>query len=229
VAVAAAGVVGLVFGSWAVAASNAPTGNATAIAFYDRSEAVMAGYQGLAFSGGGTSYEVVRAGAVPFDFGVTQAGFKRAADQVLVVQRGGVVVEEVDTLSAPAEPSLVIWKEGPTQWVEQLQRPGACVYAVREAGAADFATIGQPFVEPAGSNFAALKHSGNEDIVLSTYPDEGTTAHETDRINAASGLWQSSTTVYLGGPYSGSSTSMSAFRYGRVKPLVSLPAVGSCR
>jgi hypothetical protein len=228
VAAAAAGLAALAPGSSAVAASDAPTGNRAAIVFYDRSEAVMGGYQGLTFSGAGASYKVAQTGGVPFALGVTEAGFKRASDQVLVVQRGGVVFEEVDTLSAPGEPSLVVWKEGPTRWVEQLQRPGACVHAVDAQGAADFATIGQSFVEPEGSNFAPLQHSRGDETVLSTYSDEGATAHETDHIDAASGQWQFSRTVYIGGPFGGGTTSMSAFRYARVKPLVLPPPAGRC-
>jgi hypothetical protein len=227
-AVATAGLVAwLVLGSWALAASSAPTGNKAAIVLYHRSEAAMAAYQGLAFSGGGTSYTIDH--AIPgFAWGATPAGYKRASDDVSVIQRGGVVVEEVDMLSAPGEPSLVIWTAGATRWVVQLQRPGACVWAVPAKGGGMFATVGQPFVEPDGSTFAALQRSGRVEIVRSTYPDQAATAQETDSINAVSGLWQSSTTVYRGDPRGVFATSMSAFRYTRAKPLVPLPPARRC-
>ena len=106
---------------------------------------------------------------------------------------------------------------------------GAGVNALMAQGAGDFATIGQPFVQPEGSTFAALRRSGDEQIVRSTYPDEGATAHATDHINAMSGVWNSSAVVYLGGPFNGFATSMSKFNYARTRPLVPVPSLGQCR
>jgi hypothetical protein len=214
----------------ALAASDAPSGNAAAIAFYERSAAATSAYQEIDFRGAGTSYEV-RPNSHPtlFALGSTPAGFKRASDDVKLIQRHGVVVEEVDRFSTPGEPSLSVWKEGPHKWVGQLQRPGACASAVTAAGAADFATIGQPFVEPEGSTFAALKRVAGETTVVSTYADEGATAHETDTINATSGLWISSSVIYRGGPFDGNATSMSTFRYKHTAPVIAIPPAGRCR
>lgn len=220
---------GLVSRSAAVAASNAPAGDRAAIAFYERSEADMAGYQEITFRGVGTSYgPATHVGPAPFAVGSTPSGFKPASDTVKVIQRGGIVVEEVDTFSAPGQPTLTVWKQGTHKWVEQLQRPGACVYTVAAAGAADFATIGQPFVEPEDSTFALLMRIGGANIVRSTYPDEGATAHETDIINASSGLWISSSVSYHGGPFTGFATSMDMFHYDRTARVIAVPSAGHC-
>lgn len=214
----------------AVAASNAPTGSTAAIAFYKRSATAMARYQELMLSGEGASYEVrVHAGPTPFAIGFTPSGLKKATDSVKLIQRRGVVVEEVDTLSAPGEPSLTIWNEGRQRLVEQLQRAGACAYAVTPTGTAAFATIEQPFVDPEGSKFALLMRIGGAYIVRSTYQDEGATAHETDIVHAKSGLWISSVVAYQGGPFNGAATAMDMFRYKRAAPLIAVPRVGKCR
>jgi hypothetical protein len=149
---------------------------------------------------------------------------------VSVIQRVGKVVEEVDRLSAAGEPSLVLWIEGPSKWFFQVQRPGACVTKLRgEYGAANFATVGEPYVDSSGSAFAALQRVGAEDVVRSTYRDEGAHAQEIDTINAASGLWQSSAVVYRGGPYPApASTSMTSIRYTRVAPIIQPPHTGHC-
>jgi hypothetical protein len=218
-------------GSVAIAGSNAPTGNKAAIAFYRRSESVNASYESIAFSGGGTSYKIVaHAGteAAKFGFGSTPKGFQHASDQVRVIQRKGVVAEEVDTLSAPGQPSVVVWNEGSSRWVAEVQHPGACVFAVSTFGI--YAYIGQPFVQPDGSTFAALQLAHGDEIVRSTYPDEGFTAREVDAINADSGLWVESVTAYgAGSNQLAYLTSMSGFHYSRDSPLIPEPRIGQCK
>ena len=161
--------------------------------------------------------------------GSVPSGFRSAKDDVTVLQRGGVVVEEVDTFSAPGAPSLTVWASNSRPRVERLRGAGECVHAVTAAGAADFATIGRPFVDPAGSTFAPLLHIDTNNIVQSTHLHERVTAHETDIISIASGLWLFSSVNYVGGPFNGFATAVYRFRYRRTAPIIQPPAAGSCR
>ncbi len=216
----------------AVAGSDGPAGNHSAIAFYARSAAANARYQEISFVGHGARYSVGKGpNDILYALAFALRGTKPASDRVFVVQRGGKVVEEVDRLSAAGEPPLVLWIVGSGKWFFQVQRPGACVKKLIGAhGAANFATVGEPYVDPSGSTFAALQHIGGEDIVLSTYMDEGAHAQEIDAINPASGLWQSSAVVYSGGPYPRpAATSMTSIRYTRLAPIVQPARISHCR
>jgi hypothetical protein len=216
----------------AVAGSDAPAGNRAAIALYARSAAATARYQEISFLGHGARYAVGKApNDIAYALAFAPGGSKAASDRVSVIQRAGKVVEEVDRLSAPGEPPLVLWIEGPRKWFVQVQRPGACVKKLAgEYGAANFATVGEPYVDSSGSTFAALQRVGGEDIVRSTYRDEGAHAQEVDAINPASGLWHSSAVVYSGGPFPAPAvTSMTSIRYTRVAPIIQPPSTGPCK
>lgn len=213
----------------AVAASDAPSGSRPAIAAYKRSEVANASYQEISFVGHGARYGLGKGpNDISYALAFSPRGTKPASDHVSVIQRAGKVVEEIDKMSAAGQPSLVIWIKGRT-WFGQLQRPGACVKKLTsEYGAANFTTIGEPFVESSGSTFAALKRVGGDEIARSTYKDEGANAREADTINSSSGLWQSSTVTYSGGPYSRpATTSMTSFRYTRDAAVIQ-PRVGHC-
>ena len=189
----------------------------------------MARFQEITFFGRGLSYHVPSRSGVLYVVGFTPPGFKQARDRVSVIQRQGKVVEEGDRLSPSGLPALTIWHERRDKRIARVQRPGACAQKLSTTTAINaFSTTGQPFVEPDGSTFAALQLVGGNDIVRSTYADEGATAHEIDEISAASGLWRSSAVVYLGGKYSGAATSMSSFRYTRRAPIIAPPSVGHC-
>ena len=122
---AAAGALGaLAIGATiAVAATTPPTGNAGAIAFYKQSRIAMAAYDGIAFKGAGTSYKVIKqpgSDTFKFDFGATPRGYSAAVASVRVVQRNGVITEEIDTLKAPGKPALRVWQDGGTEVGELL-------------------------------------------------------------------------------------------------------------
>jgi hypothetical protein len=232
VCVAAVVSVGLVSTGTAVAGSDAPAGNRAAIALYARSAAANARYQEISFVGHGARYSVGKGpNDILYALAFAPRGSKPATDRVSVIQRAGRVVEEVDRLSAAGEPPLVLWIEGSDRWFVRVQRPGTCVKKLTgESGAANFATIGEPYVDSSGSTFAALQRVGAEDIVRSTYQDEGAHANEVDAINAASGLWHSSAVVYTGGPYGGpATTSMTSIHYTRLASFIQPPRTRHCR
>ena len=115
----------------AAAASNHPAGNRAAIAFYDRSEAVMARFQEITFFGRGLSYHVPSRSGVLYVVGFTPPGFKQARDRVSVIQRQGKVVEEGDRLSPSGLPALTIWHERRDKRIARVQRPAACARSYR--------------------------------------------------------------------------------------------------
>jgi len=213
----------------AAAAAAPPTGNAGAIAFYKQSRSAMAAYEGIAFKGGGTSYQLVSqggAGAFNFDFGTTPRGYSAAVASVRVVQRNGVVTEEVDTLKAPGKPPLRLWQSGGTE-VGELLTPKPCLRLVT-ANSASFATVGQRFVG-LSARFAKLTAlSGSLRVVHSSYALGGGTAHEQDTIALATHLWKASHLVVSGGPNNNSFLTESDFRYSRSQRFITPPSLGRC-
>jgi hypothetical protein len=211
----------------ALAASSAASGNKAAIKFYRQSQSAMAGYQGISFTASGTSYEILHQAGFDnfkFDFGLTPPGFTRAVADVLVVQRNGLVTQEVDTLRAPGLPTLRLWHTSGVL-IGEVMDSRACALTV--TGGGYLAAVGGPYVGVAG-RFAALKRKHGNEVVRTTLAAGGGTAHETDTIDASNGLWKASTFHLRGGPYSGQSLSESGFKYSRLQQLALLPQLGRC-
>jgi len=214
----------------AAAASVGPSGDPATIAFYKQSRAAIEGYKGIAFLGGGTSYEVIRQSGgdvFKFDFGATPKGYTSAVAHVRVVQHKGVVTEEVDTLAAPGQPSLRIWQSAGTE-IGEVLTSNRCPELV-PANSASFTTLGQPFVVLHGS-YAALQQEGSRRrIVASSYPLAGGIARERDTIDASTHLWLASRLVVGGGSYNGSSLSESDFAYSHSQRFIPPPKLETCR
>lgn len=189
----------------------------------------MAAYQGIAFKGGGTSYKVIRqpgGDTFKFDFGATPQGYSTAVATVRVVQRRGVITEEIDTLKAPGKPALRVWQDGGTE-VGELLTAKPCTELI-PANSASFVTVGHRFVGLSG-RFAALSApSGSLRVVRSSYALAGGTAHERDTIAAASHLWRASHLVIAGGPYNHSFLDESDFSYSRLQRFVTPPTPHRC-
>jgi hypothetical protein len=228
------GCVGLAVGASSTIAysGHAAVASLSAKQFYARSQAAMAAYEGIAFTGGGTSYEIVPQAGVNnfrFDFGETPAGYTKAVDKVTVVAHGGTVVEEIDTLSAAGLPRLRLWRVA-GEFVGEVLVAHACALLIPKTNAG-FVAVGRSFVALGGYHFAKLGTPANRPgvrIVRSTYPLAGGTAHETDTIAASSFLWQAQKLVVRGGPFSGASLSESRFRYSRTRKISTPPLVGRC-
>jgi hypothetical protein len=211
----------------ALAASSAPSGNKAAIKFYRQSQSAMAGYQGISFTGSGVSYEILHQPGFDnfkFDFGSAPKGFTHGVADVLVVQRNGLVTQEVDTLRAPGLPALRLWHTSGLVIGEVMD---SRVCAVTVTGGSSFVTVGGTYVGIVG-RFAALKRKHGNDLVRTTYAAGGGTAHEADTIDASNGLWKASTSRLRGGPYSGQSLSESGFKYSHLQQLALLPQLGRC-
>jgi hypothetical protein len=224
--------VAALLGGAGAAALAATGGNAKAIAFYARSQTAMAAFQGIHFKGGGTSYTVVPTSGgtdnFRFDFGSTPAGYSRAVDQVQVVQRGGQVVEEVDTLTAPGLPTLKIWQQKSIEVGEVVNGAKTCAELIPK-NSASFVTIGRPFVVFASYTFGKLTTPKKGlRLVRTSYPLAGGIAHERDTISAATRLWRSSHLVVTGGPYDKNFLNESHFSYSRTHAMVRAPRLGRC-
>jgi len=208
----------------------AARGDRHAIAIERASRRAIAAYQGIAFTGRGTSYEIVplRGGAdsFRFDFGATPTGYRAAVASVLIVARHGVVQEEVDTLRAAGLPALRLW-QGAAVEVGEVLGAKRCPMLVPHNTAA-FSTPGQPFVAVNGTFAKPQRRAGGTTLVHSSYPLGGGVAHETDTIASARHLWTGSRVVVVGGPYNGSSLSESRFAYARSQRLRQPPRLRRC-
>jgi hypothetical protein len=207
-------------------------GNAKAVTFYTKSQTAMAAYAGISFVGGGTSYKVIpTAGGIDnfrFDFGATPAGYTSAVAHVQIVQSGGVVVEEVDTLQTPGQPTLRIWQERTVEVGEVENGAKTCAELIPK-NSASFATVGRPFVVFAGYTFAKLTTpKAGLRLVRTTYPLAGGTAHERDTISAKTHLWRASHLLVTGGPYNKNFLNDSHFTYQRTQAIIAAPRLGRC-
>ena len=207
-------------------------GNAKAIAFYTKSQTAMAAYDGIHFTGAGTSYKVIpTTGGIDnfrFDYGTTPAGYSAAVAHVQIVQKGGVVVEEVDTLKAPGQPTLRIWQQSTTEIGEVVNGTKTCAELIPK-NSASFATLGRPFVGFTGSTFAKLTTpKAGLRVVSTTYPLAGGVAHEHDTISAKTHLWRGSHLLVTGGPYNNNFLNDSHFTYKRVQATIAAPQLGRC-
>jgi hypothetical protein len=213
----------------ALATAARPTGNPGAIAFYKQSRTAMAAYEGIAFKGTGTSYEIIRqpgGDSFRFDFGAAPRGYSAAVAKVLVVQRNGVITEEVDTLKAPGKPALRVWQSGAAEVGELLTRK-PCTELI-PANSASFVTVGHRYVGLSGRFAKLTVLGGSLRVVSSSYSLAGGTAHERDTISAASHLWQSSHLVIAGGPYNHSFLTESNFSYNRSQRFITPPTPHRC-
>jgi hypothetical protein len=230
-AIIVASVTAAALGAATVAAATTG-GNAKAMAFYTKSQTAMAAYEGIRFVGGGTSYRVLPAsGGVEnfrFDFGSTPAGYSSAVAHVQIVQKNGLVVQEVDTLKAKGLPTLRIWQQKSLEIGELVSGAKTCAELIPK-NSASFATLGRPFVVFASYTFAKLTTPKlGVRVVATTYPLAGGTAHEHDTISAKTHLWRASHLLVTGGPYNNNSLSESHFAYQRSKAAVGAPSLGRC-
>jgi hypothetical protein len=232
---ALAGAAGLLVAVLGAAAALGARGNANAASFYARSRAAMAGYEGISFRGGGTSYAVApqRGGydSFRFDFGAAPAGYRKSVDHVRVVQAHGVVREEVDTLVAHGLPALRVWQTGVLE-VGEVMTAHPCPEIVPKNNAS-YVTVGRPFVVFSGRyRYAKLGRRGRGAhalrVVRTTYPLAGGTAHEKDQISARTRLWHHSHLIVRGGPYNANFLSESHFTYRRVARYEAPPPIGHC-
>jgi len=189
----------------------------------------MAAYAGIAFKGGGTSYKLIRqrgGDTFKFDFGATPKGYSAAVASVRVVQRKGVITEEVDTLKAPGKPPLRLWQDGGVE-VGELLTAKPCPELI-PANSASFVTVGHLYVGLSGrfSKLAALG-SGLR-VVRSSYSLAGGTAHQRDTIAVATHLWRASHLVVAGGPYNHNFLTESDFSYSRSQRFIKPPALHRC-
>jgi hypothetical protein len=213
----------------AAAAGLPASGNPTTISFYKKSRAAMDTYQGISFRGGGTSYKVIHQNGgdvFKFSFGATPAGYRSAVAHVTVVQRKGVITEEVDTLVASGEPPLRLWQSAGSE-IGELLTPKPCPELV-PSNSASFTARGHHFVIVQGT-YAPLKRSGSSlSVVASSYPLGGGIARERDTINTSSGLWQASHLLVVGGPNGGDSLGESGFSYRVTQRFIPVPTLGRC-
>ncbi|MHB8659756.1 MAG: hypothetical protein ACYC91_17775 [Solirubrobacteraceae bacterium] len=219
-----------IYASIALSAASAPTGNKSAIRFYRASQAAMARFQRISFTSQGTSYRIVHEGFDNFsyDFGSVPHGYSRAIAHVIVVQRNGRVVEEIDTLKARGLPTVRVWRfrSDLTAIGRVLDRHGCPVLFDHDNNS--FVNVDAPFVTLNGSNFAPLERRGANELVRSSYPSNGGTFHEADTINASSRLWSVSVQTLKGGPFNGARLFEDAYHYGASQRFESPPQLGRC-
>ena len=209
----------------------ATTSNPQAAALYGESQAAMARYEGISFTGTGVSYKIIPAQGYDnfrFDWGTTPPGYKSAVDHVQVVQSGGQVTEEVDTLTAPGLPALRLWQHGPIGEVGEVMTSTPCAETIG-ANNASYVTVGKPFVNDTGYVFAALSHGKHGRwIVRSTWSLSGGTAHETDTISGPTHLWVHSHVLLDGGPYNGDTLTEKQFHYSTSQAYEPPAQLGRC-
>jgi hypothetical protein len=212
-------------------AATGTTGDAQAIAFYSQSQSAMAGYEGIAFEGAGVSYKIIPAQGYDnfrFDFGTTLPGYRTAVDHVQVVQSGGRVIEEVDTLTAPGLPALRLWQHGPIGEVGEVMTATPCAETIAP-NAASYVTVGGPYVVDSGFDFAPLKHGKHGHVLVrSTWSLSGSVVHETDTISASTHLWVRSHAVLSGGANNGDTLTEKDFHYSRSQAYEPPPQLGRC-
>lgn len=214
----------------ALAADFGATGNQRAIRFYRSSQTAMARYATIRFTGGGTAYKLIRGSFDDFAyaFGSVPRTYSRATDSVVVVQRGGNVVEEIDTLSAKGLPPVRVWRDHPGSSAVGLvlDRKGCPVSFHHDNNS--FVRVGNTFVSLGGIHFGALEPRGATTIVHSRYPSSGGTAYQTDTIGSASHLWAGSQFVLRGGAFSGASLSETGFSFSHRSAYQVPPALRRC-
>lgn len=214
----------------APAATFGASGSRAAIHFYRSSQLAMARYATIRFTGKGTAYKIIRGGVENFAyaFGSSPRGFTRATDQVVVVQRGGRVAEEIDTLSADGLPSVRVWRnQAGTNAVGQVLGAKGCPVLFRN-DRNSFVRVGEPFVSLAGIRFMPLQTRGAMTVVRSSYASSGGTAHQTDAISTDTRLWSASRFVLRGGAFSGAALSESAFSFSHRSAFQSPPRNRRC-
>lgn len=210
-----------------VAKGTAPSGNAAAIKLFEQSQSAIASYQGVSFMGGGVSYKIESESGwddFAFDLGRTPSGYSRATDAVLVVQHNGLVVEEIDTLSAAGLPGIRIWQTGAETAVGEVMDAHPCTSSFADAN--HYVTVGAPFIGStlSGYQFAAPQKNGAEELVSFTIPAAGGTADDTVTIDAANDLWQALTLQIHGGASNGLAITENNFTYNRTQPSEQPPA-----
>lgn len=210
-------------------AAVAASGDSAAISVFKQSRAAMAAYEGIAFHGRGTSYRVVHetgGNGFKVDFGATPKGYSAAVAHVRVVQRHGVITEEVDTLIAPGKPTLRLWQTRGTE-IGELLTAKPCPELV-PTNSASFVTLGVRFVTLNGT-FAPLAPQGAAlTLVTRGFPLAGGVARESDTIDLATHLWQASHLVIAGGPFDRDFLDESGFRYSRSQRFLNPPALQKC-
>jgi len=228
--IAACGALGALAIGTPVAVAAAPaTGNAKAIAFYKQSSSAMAAYEGIAFKGGGTSYEVISqpgGDTFKFDFGATPKGYHAAVAAVRVVQRRGVITEEIDTLKARGQPPLRLWQSGGAE-IGELLTAKPCPKLI-PANSASFVTVGRRYVGLSGRFAKLTVLSSSLRVVRSSFALAGGTAHENDTIAVATHLWRASHLVVAGGPYNNNFLTESHFSYNNSQRFITPPALRKC-
>jgi hypothetical protein len=214
-------------------AAAASSGNRQSVRLYSRAQATVGRYQGVTFTGGGTSYKILhRPGYDDFAyfFGATPRGYHRASDRVLVVIRHGRVVEEVDTLSAKGLPSVRTWLDDTHGMVlgRVLDARGCAVFFSDDS--ASFVGINQRFGFADNPRFTAPRREGSSWLLQSSYPLAGGVAHEVDTLRSTRGglLWSSSRLRLTGGFYSGDQLSAGDFGYRLRDAAPPLPQLGRC-
>jgi hypothetical protein len=220
----------LAIGCVVSAAAAAPaSGDAAALALERQAQTAMGAYQGISFTGGGTSYRVIhQAGGDTFKFyfGSVPKGFRAAVAHVRIVQRKGLVTEEVDTLVAAGEPPLRIWQSKGLE-VGELVGSKSCPELI-PTNPASFFTVGSPLVGVHGHYSPLAAATATTEVLASSYRLAGGTAHERDTIDTATHLWRASRFVVSGGPYNGNFLSESGFAFSRTQRFLAPPRLHTC-
>jgi hypothetical protein len=214
----------------ALAAASGPTGNQPAIKLFEKSVAALAAYQGISFTGHGALYTIIPEPGGTYK-GVPQpnfdefnenvggvgvpAGYHAATDQLLIVQHGGLVTEEIDTLSAPGLPMVRQWQgaDGGADGEVLTSNPCGLTYTAHF----HWVVVGAGFYGAstgfAGYRFAALSKTAAGDLVTATFAAGGGTATQVATINPSSGLLEDLTFHVHGGSVNGYALSESDFKY----------------
>ncbi len=214
------------------AALAATSGNSKSLSLYSRAQKAVRRYQGVTFTGRGTSYKIIRYpsyDSFDFYFGAVPRGYTRATDHVRVVQRHGIVTEEVDTLSAKGHPAVRLVQD----------RPGTTALGVvlshRSCGivfsnyTVSWAHVGAPFTLATNDNkFAAPKKAHGNWLLPSSFPLAGGIGHQTDTISASSFRWSSVRLKVAGGFDHGDGISAGSFHYLDHEASVAAPQLGKC-
>jgi hypothetical protein len=212
------------------AAATPASGDAAAIALERQAQTAMGAYQGISFTGGGTSYRVIHqvgGDTFKFYFGSVPKGFRPAVAHVRIVQRKGLVTEEVDTLVAAGAPPLRIWQSKGVE-IGELLGSKSCPELI-PTNPASFFTVGSPLVAVHGDYVPLAAAAGTARVVRSSYRLAGGTAHERDTIDTATHLWRASRFVVSGGPYNGNFLSESGFAFSRLQRFLAPPTLHTCK
>jgi len=231
---AAAALLVLAGGGGALAATSGPSGNQAAIKLFQKSVAALAAYQGISFTGRGAFYTIIPEPGGTYN-GKPQpnfdefneslggvrvpSGYRAATDDLLVVQHNGLVVEEIDTLSAAGLPMVRQWlgANGAADGEVLTSNPCGLTYTAHDS----WVTAGDGFYGPsagfASYRFSALSKTAGGDLVTATYPAGGGTASQVATINPSSGLLEDMTIHIHGGTVNGYTVSESNFKYVRTQ------------